>query len=81
MKLLLSSLVTAALACIASAAPTVAATNATTDLPARFAMYIVTADPKVNGQRIRYGNGKSRLNPSINLNSPCDSVELTPALF
>lgn len=56
MKLILSSLAAAALAMVASAAPTEVAQIVTTDLPARFAMYLVTDDPRANGQRIRYVN-------------------------
>lgn len=57
MRLLLSSFATAALALAASAAP--AAPEATTDLPTRFAMYLVTAEPRANGLRIKYANSGS----------------------
>lgn len=59
MKFVLSSLTAAALALIASAAPAELAKEVTTDLPARFAMYIVTAEPRVNGLRVHYLDGKS----------------------
>lgn len=54
MRLLLSSFATAALALVASAAPTIVAPEVTTDLPARFAMYLVTAEARADGLRIRY---------------------------
>lgn len=54
MKLLLSSFATAVLALVASAAPVAVEPEVTTDLPARFAMYIVTAEARVNGLRIKY---------------------------
>lgn len=56
MKFILASFAAAALAVIASAAPTEVAKEITTDLPARFAMYLVTDDPGLNGIRIRYVN-------------------------
>lgn len=59
MKLIQSFIATAALALIASAAPTEVYKEVTTDLPARFAMYLVTDEPRANGLRIRYGEGES----------------------
>lgn len=59
MKLILSSLAVAALAMVASAAPAAVAQDVTTDLPARFAMYLVTDEPRANGQRIRYVNSEA----------------------
>lgn len=56
MKLILASFAAAALAVLTSAAPTAVAKEVTTDLPARFAMYLVTDDPVLNGVRIRYVN-------------------------
>lgn len=56
MRLILSSFASAALALLASGAPT---TVVTKDLPTRFAMYVVTAEPRANGLRIRYAPGKS----------------------
>lgn len=55
MKLLLSCL---ALAFVASAAPTAVAPVVTRDLPARFAMYIVSDEAPANGLRIRYLNSE-----------------------
>ncbi|KAL0630729.1 hypothetical protein Q9L58_010421 [Maublancomyces gigas] len=62
MRLLLSSFCTAALAIVASAAPTVVAPEVTTDLPARFAMYLVTDEARANGLRIRYVNSNLHIN-------------------
>lgn len=56
MRLILSSLATAALALVASAAPAVEQTK---DLPARFKMYMVTKDSHTNGLRVQYNNGES----------------------
>lgn len=67
MKFLLSSLTTAALALVASAAPTVVSSEVTRDLPARFAMYLVTGEARANGLRIGYVNGEWR--SPIELNS------------
>lgn len=58
MKLLLSSLAVAAFAFVASAAPTAIAQDVTRDLPARFAMYLVTDEARPNGMRIRYVNSE-----------------------
>lgn len=58
MRLVLSSLATAALAMLASAAPTVVASEVTTDLPARFAMYVITEEARVNGLRVLFGEGE-----------------------
>lgn len=67
MKLLLSSLTAAALALVASAAPTLVTREVTTELPARFAMYLVTGEARANGLRIRYVNSEST-SPSIEMN-------------
>lgn len=56
MRLLLSSFATAALALVASAVPVAVAPEPTTDLPARFALYIVTDEARVNGLRVKYVN-------------------------
>lgn len=58
MRLILSSVITAVLAVLTSAAPTTVAPEETTDLPARFAMYLGTADTRLNGLRIRYLNSE-----------------------
>lgn len=58
MRLLLSTFATAALALVASAAPVTVAPEVTTDLPARFAMYLVTAEARANGLRIKYVNSE-----------------------
>lgn len=57
MRLILSSFATAALALVASAAPAAVAREVTTDLPARFALYLVTAEARANGLRVKYVNG------------------------
>lgn len=59
MKFFLSLIATATLAFTASAAPTETAQEAYTELPARFVMYLVTAEPRANGLRIRYANSES----------------------
>lgn len=74
MRLLLSSFATAALALVASAAPVAVAPEVTTDLPARFALYLVTAEERANGLRIKYAqSGFTRTEYSTNV------IELTPA--
>lgn len=61
MRLILWSIVAAALAPIGSAAPTVVAGEAitTTELPARFAMYLVIEEARANGLRIGYANSEA----------------------
>lgn len=59
MRFILSSLATAALALVPFAAPTAITREVTTDLPARFAMYLVTAEPRANGLRVQYANCQS----------------------
>lgn len=66
MKFTLSSITTAALALVASAAPTEIAQEVSTELPARFAMYLVTAEPRANGLRVGYVNSEF-ISPSIGL--------------
>lgn len=58
MRLLLSTFATAALALVASAAPApvAVAPEVTTDLPARFALYIATSEARANGLRVKYVN-------------------------
>lgn len=58
MKFIQSFIATAGLAFIASAATTEIYKEVTTDLPAHFAMYLVTDEPRANGLRIRYGGGE-----------------------
>lgn len=58
MRLILSSVATAAFAILASAAPTVVASEVTTELPARFAMYVVTEEARVNGLRVLLGESE-----------------------
>lgn len=52
-------LVVAAVALVVPAAPTDTYREAMNDLPARFAMYLVTDEPRANGLRVGYVNGES----------------------
>lgn len=69
MKLLLSSITAAALALVASASPILVTREVTTELPARFAMYLVTDEARANGMRIQYANSEY----------PFLSIETNPA--
>lgn len=64
---------------VASAAPTVVAPEVTTELPGRFAMYLVTEEARANGLRIRYANSESLI-LFTTLNPFVISSQLTPAL-
>lgn len=59
MKFSFIFLVVAAVALVVSAAPTGSYKEAVTDLPARFAIYLVTDEPRANGLRVGYVNGES----------------------
>lgn len=70
MKFSFISLAVAAVALVVSAAPTGTYTAALTELPARFAMYLVTDEPRANGLRVGYVNGKSSCLQSTSLIVP-----------
>lgn len=58
MRFVISAIAAAALASVASAVPFASRDIITTELPAKFAMYLVTEEPRANGLRIRYFNGE-----------------------